>query len=218
MPLRQTEFVPDNFYHIYNRGNEKKIIFHDRQDYFYFLKKIKQYKKLSQVKIICYILMPNHFHFILSEPEEDLNAGRLTTESDAFKSNRLREPLKAPGASISRFMYLLQMSYAQYFNQKYNSSGHVFQGRFQSILINRDDYLEFLSCYIHLNAFTAGLVKLSSLWQFSSLPDYLFLRNGSIPDKEFLPVGEEYQHLLDDYLELKKERENAIRDLIIEVV
>ena len=208
MPVRKIEFFPNKFYHIYNRGSEKKIIFKNQDDYFYFLRQIKKYKKQFDIKVVVYNLMPNHFHFILKEPEYQSTPGVLEPEAGPPR----RGP--ASNGSISKFMHKLQTAYAMYFNQKYQVSGHVFQGRFKSILVDREAYLNFLSCYIHVNAQEAGLVDKAEDWLYSSLLDYLGLRAGTIPDKDCLLLDMDYKILFEDYLEYKEERDGMIKRYI----
>jgi len=112
------------FYHVYNRGNRKQNIFFSRRDYRRFLEKIREYKSKFGITIICYCLMPNHFHFLL------------------------RQNTDIP---VTSFMLRLSTSYAKYFNIKYDQVGSLFQGRFRAKLIETDEYLLHLSRYIHRN-------------------------------------------------------------------
>ena len=143
--MRKTQLANNEYYHIYNRSVEKRIIFQDQDDHLRFIydlfefnnraaagrffqfsetepPKIKESNLL--VEIICFCLMPNHFHFILRQKVDN---------------------------GISLFMQKLGTGYTAYFNQKYNRSGVLFQGAFKSIYIETDKYLTHLSRYIHLN-------------------------------------------------------------------
>jgi putative transposase len=143
--MRKVKFAEGEYYHIYNRGVEKRNIFMEKEDYERFILGLKLYNsqkafpnirriasheyKLewegdSIVEIICYCLMPNHFHLILKQNTED---------------------------GISRFMHKLGTGYTNYFNLKYERSGRLFQGPFKAIHIDRNEYLLHLSRYIHLN-------------------------------------------------------------------
>lgn len=139
-------FVIGQYYHIYNRGTDKRIIFMDKFDLERFLQSMEEFNSVEPigsiyenrfkkdnklgapsaklVDIICYSLSPNHFHFILS-------------------------PLVENG--IEKFMQKLGSGYTMHFNEKYERSGVLFQGRYKSILIKTDDYLIYLSAYINLN-------------------------------------------------------------------
>jgi putative transposase len=146
--MRKLKFINGNYYHIYNRGVEKRTIFQDESDYFRFLLSMKEFndvnpvfnlvrffenpkikyfskKKNPIVKTICYSLMPNHYHFILCQ-------------------------LKDGG--ISKFMQKLGGGYTNYFNAKNKRSGVLFQGVFKAKHIKSDEYLLHLSRYIHLNS------------------------------------------------------------------
>ncbi|MFH1402203.1 MAG: transposase [Patescibacteria group bacterium] len=148
--MRKDPFIIGQYYHIYNRGTDKRVIFMDKFDLWRFLQSMEEFntiepigslfmhnrKKNSRhsvstiiednrlVEIVVYSLNPNHFHFILS-------------------------PLVENG--IEKFMHKLSMGHAKYFNEKYKRSGVLFQGGYKSILIKSDDYLMYLSAYINLN-------------------------------------------------------------------
>lgn len=124
MPARKVIFAPNQFYHVYNRGSEKRIIFLSTRDYSKFLQRTKENAKKFAIDILCYCLMPNHFHFLLKQ-----------------NSN----------ISTMSFMNALQLGYAKYFNTKYERIGPLFQGRFKAKIIETDEYLLQLSAYIHLN-------------------------------------------------------------------
>jgi putative transposase len=145
MSIRTTPFVEKEFYHIYNRGNSKQIIFKDAQDYSRFvgllyacnsIKKLhvadigirKNFFDLDReeclVAIGAYVLMPNHFHILLT-------------------------PLVEGGVSL--FMQKVSTAYSMYFNKKYERTGGLFEGKFKSRHAGDDRYLKYLFSYIHLN-------------------------------------------------------------------
>lgn len=113
------------FYHLYNRGIRKLNIFLEVRDYERFLQKLVEYKEKKDTSLLCYCLMPNHFHLLAQQ-----------------KSN----------IPITEFMHLLGTGYAKYFNTKYELVGSLFQGRFRSKIIDNEGYLLHLSRYIHLNS------------------------------------------------------------------
>ncbi len=142
--MKKVEFENGKFYHIYNRGVDKRQIFIDDQDYSYFLHEICEFNNLTQafnlkrnldrgptsnsgdgfVEINCFVLMPNHYHFIFKQTEDK---------------------------GITRLMHKLGTGYAMYFNKKYKRTGSLFEGKYKTILIDTDEYLMHLSRYIHLN-------------------------------------------------------------------
>ena len=116
-------------YHVTARGNERRRIYYSQSDY----EKFKDYLKEAQEKygyvLHCYVLMNNHYHLILETPE----------------------------ANLSRVMHYINGSYTNYINIKRKRSGHLFQGRYKAILIDRDRYLLELSRYVHLNPIRAAI-------------------------------------------------------------
>ncbi|MFM2381373.1 MAG: hypothetical protein RLZZ76_140 [Candidatus Parcubacteria bacterium] len=146
MTTRFVSLVPEEFYHVYNRGTDKRTIFVDEVDYKRFtellfisnseyLVKFKDVKRVAKsvfefdrgkqlVAISAYCLMPNHFHILLT-------------------------PLVENGISI--FMGKLCTSYSMYFNKRYDRTGSLFQGTFKSQHASSDEYLKYLFSYIHLN-------------------------------------------------------------------
>jgi len=145
------------YYHIYNRGIHKQDIFLKEDDYVFYLQRLRQAKEKQKASVICYCLMPNHVHLLL------------------------RQDSKIP---IYRVISSLHTSYSMYFNRKYDKVGHLFQSRFKQKNIEKDEYLLHLSCYIHLNPFIDGFVEKPEDYQWSSYPDYIDLRPGTLCDKE----------------------------------
>lgn len=160
--MRKTQFVDNHFYHVFNRGVDRRVIFQDTADYrrFYFsmylfndlnfcspgksifkmlrgedaqrhlLELAKD--RVELVRIISFCLLPNHFHFLLQQVQED---------------------------GISKFMHRLGMGYANFFNKRYERSGRLFQGNFQAVLVERDAQFIHLPRYIHLNALDLTALK-----------------------------------------------------------
>lgn len=156
-------FENTGYYHVYNRGNRKQQIFLQDRDYERFLEKVAEYKKKFPIKILAYCLMPNHFHFLLQQ---------LATNA------------------ISRFFSNLCNSHSRYFNIKYETVGSLYQGRFKAKKVGKDEYLVYLSRYIHLNPVDLfsylGKEALNQLllYQWSSFPIYLSGNNNEIVEVE----------------------------------
>lgn len=170
MPARQLHFVKDSFYHIFNRGSEKRTIFLSQRDYIKFLERIRENSKKYEVEILCYCLMPNHFHFLL----------RQITD-----------------VSVAQFMNALQLGHAKYFNTKYERVGPLFQGRFKAKCIESDEYLLQLSGYIHKNPIadltdsgnpsdSRNLVRILRDFSYSSYREYIGLERPSITSQSFI--------------------------------
>lgn len=173
MPGRIIPLINGELYHIYNRGSDKKDIFLQPRDYqrfqktFYyyhfsdakirFSKFVKSELKTLKidapklVEIICYCLMPNHFHFLLKQVSDK---------------------------GISAFMSKISNSYTKYFNTKYKRVGPLLQGAFKSVLIETDEQLLHLSRYIHLNPIVSGLHKDLETYKWSSYSEYVTGNSG----------------------------------------
>lgn len=172
MGQRRIPLETGNFYHIYNRGNNRQIIFFERENYIYFLRLIREHLIKNSVDIIAYCLMPNHYHLLVYLRDENL--------SDSMKS--------------------LSLSYTKAINKRFNRSGVLFQGRFQSIHISQTDYLINLSQYIHLNPVKASLVRQPEEWEFSSYLEYAGLRKGTIPKIEYIKMQIEEESAYHQFL------------------
>ena len=165
---------PGEFYHIYNRGNNRQKIFFSENNYLYFLKKARQ--QLSPFsEIICYCLMPNHFHLII----------RATKES-------VVERISFGGKPMQEFAYrigILLSSYSQAINKQNGTTGSLFQQKTKAKILSEPvenkmvSYLERCFFYIHNNPLRTKLVSDLKDWAYSSWPDYAGLRNGTLCDK-----------------------------------
>ena len=177
MPYRKVQFVPGQYYHLYNRGNNYQKIFFAHENYLYFLRLIRKYLRPEDVVIIAYCLMPNHYHLLVYLNSENL----------------------------SKCMQPLLLAYTKAINKRYKRVGALFQGRFKGKWIDRNAYLLQLSRYIHQNPVIARLVNKPEDWEFSSYRDYIGQRSGTLPDPEVIlsqfSSREEYQKFVDDYTE-----------------
>ncbi len=168
MPRRQVIFQADNYYHIYNRGNNRQLIFFERDNYLYFLRQLKKHLIPNSVDIIAYCLMPNHYHLL------------VYLKTDHF----------------SKLMQAFSLSYTKAINKRHERLGSLFQGRFQAIHVDGEEYLLHLTRYIHLNPVKANLVEKAEDWEFSSYQEYIDLRKGSLPK---IDIIRSQFHSADDY-------------------
>ena len=172
-------YIENGFYHIYNRGVEKRRIFLDEQDYKIFLSYLKLYlspKEESANEIINHDLKIDNKEKIISELYKLNNFyNKIELISYVLMPNHFHLELKQKNKKeIESFMRSLITKYSKYFNKKYERVGPLFQGRYKAVLINNTEYLLYLSRYIHLNP-TELLVKGQSLIEYpwSSYPTYL---------------------------------------------
>ena len=217
MPARNIikSYVENGYYHVYNRGVEKRNIFIDEQDCEVFLHYLKLYlspvEKLTkanfpftkrlisfirlnlskELSLIAFTLMPNHIHLLLKQVETN---------------------------SMEKLMRRLITSYVMYFNRKYKRVGALFQNRYKAALIGTDNYLLHISRYIHINPLKVELkVDTPDFRNFSSYSYYLEKNTASwvkpqeilkyfYSDKHNKNIG--YQNFVDEYL--RDEEKNLI--------
>jgi putative transposase len=132
-------------YHITSRGNERKKIFLDDGDRKKFLGILGDYHNRYGILIHSYVLMDNHYHLILETPK----------------------------GNLLKVMHGLNGGYTGYFNRKYGRSGHLFQGRYKGIIIDKDSYLIPLSRYVHLNPVRARVAERPEQYRWSSYLGYI---------------------------------------------
>jgi len=143
---------PNAFYHVIQRGIEKKSIFLSDKDKERFLSYLALACKMYGIVIHTYTLMNNHYHLVIETPR----------------------------ANLSRAMHYINASYASYFNAKRKRSGPLYQGRFKAILVEQDEYLHVLSRYIHLNPVRANIVEDPKDYPWSSYT--YFISNKKAPE------------------------------------
>jgi len=136
---------PGAFYHITSRGNDRKAVFQTYRDREKFLSYIQSATDRYGAVIHVYCLMENHYHLFI----------------------------ETPSGNLSRIMHHINGAYTTYFNTKHQRTGHVFQGRYKSILVQADEYAKELSRYIHLNPVRAGIVNNPGEYEWSSFRFYI---------------------------------------------
>lgn len=145
--MRKVTFANDHIYHIFNRGTDKRKIFLNKKDYerlftimslfndsnngqLHLSRIDNEHPSLNKtsseplVDILCFCLMPNHYHLLLRQKEKN---------------------------GISKYMHRLQMGYSKYFNTRYKRSGNLFQGAYKVVEINKDNQFRYVPLYIHMN-------------------------------------------------------------------
>lgn len=207
-------FKEKGYYHVFNRGVEKRIIFNDYQDYqvfkyylFIYLSPIEtvlqkypmlplrlQGKNLNgQLELLAYCLMPNHFHLLTRQETKD---------------------------ATSKFMKQLTNAYTEYFNEKYARTGSLMAGPFKTTSVPTDELLLHISRYIHLNPLVANLVKNLKDYKWSSYKNYIGeVKGENFVKKEviqnYFPKIEEYKNFIEDQADYAKKLHH-FNDLIID--
>lgn len=180
MASKQAVFANQEIYHIFNRGVEKRTTFEDKKDLDRFTETLAYYrseapparfsfrkrpilkpkkKGAPMVEVLCYCLMPNHFHALVKQ-------------------------LKKGG--ITSYLSKLTNSYTKYFNTRYKRVGPLFQGTFKAVRIADDEQLIHVSRYIHLNPLTDYIVRDLRKFPFSSYLEYMGEQDGFCQKEQIL--------------------------------
>ncbi len=185
----------DNIYHIYNQGNNRQKIFFDRDNYLFFLKKIRKYI-LPYADILAWCLMPNHFHLMVLVNE--VSVGVAQSDTDASKRRTINDSIG-----------IMLRSYTSAINKQQKRTGKLFREKTKAECVNcfngptpnfinandvnvqftEDQYLQICFNYIHQNPVKARLVDNEVDWEFSSAIDYAGIRDGKLINKK---MAEEY--------------------------
>lgn len=160
------QFTEGSFYHIYNRGNDKRTIFFEDRNYDFFLQKVKKYI-VPHSNLLAWCLMPNHFHFLIQANDSTATIVKETP----IKINALTEGVR-----------ILLSSYTKAIQKQESITGNLFQQKTKFKCV--DGYLPTAFHYIHQNAFRANLVHRLEDWKWSSLSEYLDLNSDQICKKD----------------------------------
>ncbi len=155
MPRIPRALVDGFVYHVLNRGNGKKSVFHKDEDYQNFTNLMKLGKNLYRIKVLAYCLMPNHFHIVVWP-------------------RRARD--------LSKWMQWLMTSHVRRHHQVYGTTGHVWQGRYKSFVVQQDDHLLTLMRYVESNPVRCGFVDSAGEWSWSSHGERVGERPRNITD------------------------------------
>ena len=212
MATRPVNMVEGEFYHVYNRGTDKRLMFRDDTDYQRFIKLLYISNSVARVNVRdilrknnepysyergaplvsigTYCLMPNHFHILLTPCVE---------------------------GGVSAFMHRLCTGYSMYFNRRYNRTGTLLEGPFKSSWVDSDIYLKYLYAYIHLNPLNLWkrgdidveitdeeTLEFLKSYPYSSLPDYLGVVRPENVIIDPTPFPEYFVTVADQVRELKE--------------
>ncbi|OIO32278.1 MAG: hypothetical protein COZ49_03020 [Candidatus Yonathbacteria bacterium CG_4_10_14_3_um_filter_47_65] len=224
MAIRKTQLVTGEYYHIYNRGVDKRAIFEDDDDVRRFFQSMqafnveepigslyeKSFKKPSLgsptpklellVKIVAYCLNLNHYHFLLKQEKDK---------------------------GITEFMRRLNGGYTNYFNNRNSRNGVLFQGKFKSIHVNSNEYLLYLSAYINKNYIvhqisdgTTDVVGSRSSWkEYAALPSAwagICEKNMILEQFKNITAYEKFVDDVVDNISTRRQEEKDINHLVIE--
>ncbi len=211
--MKNSKLTTGELYHIFNRGNNKREVFLEKYDLNRFFLSMSEFNSKNPigsiyehsfvkensslkhpdqklVEFVCYCLNQNHFHFAVRQLADN---------------------------GITKFMHRLSTGYTKYFNQKYENSGALFQGRYKIKHINTNEYLLHLSAYINLNPEAHKLGRSTSTSK-SSWEEYINPNHKSFCDKKIVLSQFknilEYKKFAEESLEIIKTNKELQKDLL----
>jgi putative transposase len=205
MPARNLvkQYTPDGYYHVYSRGVNKALVFKTEKDYAVFLGLLKRYLSptasakpdrhkyptyYDKIELIAYALMPNHFHLMLHQLDDE--------------------------RALASFMRSIMTSYSMYFNKTYERVGPVFQSSYKAKLITNDKYLHHISRYIHLNPDNWRQSDKTSLGYFTNQRHSDWVRPHKVIEMFKAQYGDNYIDFVASYESRKDELDDTEWDLV----
>jgi REP element-mobilizing transposase RayT len=199
MPRRLVPFHPGEYFHLYNRGNNRQAIFFQPENYIYFLKNIKRYL-LPVTEVLVYCLMPTHYHILARIREMTKTSSSKTSEF--FKNSEV-----SVSSEVSMAMMRLSVSYTKAINKRFERVGALFQGQFQARPVTDENHLLQLCRYIHGNPVKDGLVFQPGDWPYSNYLEWMGERPGTLVNRDFIASyfasPGEYREFVLDYLKTR---------------
>lgn len=187
MPRSARKVDDDGIYHLLNRGNGQQRVFQKDGDYLAFLQLLGQMKVQFNIGLYAYCLMPNHFHLLVKVPK---------------------------GENLSRGMQWFTTTHVRRYHQHYRSSGHLWQGRYKSFVIEDDDHFITVARYVEGNPVRAGLVGSAADWGWSSHRGRCGMETDTLIDLLPVPIVGNWTEYVDTPLtgrELAKARKKVER-------
>ena len=156
MPRTARIAFPSMVYHVISRGNNREWVFNEREDFEKYLEICRRYKEKFGFKLCHWVLMSNHVHLVMETPEE---------------------------SSLSKIMQGINLAYTIWFNRENSKVGHLWQDRFKSALVEKDNYLLECGRYVERNPLRARLVKDPKEYRWSSYRVYAYGKADGVTDR-----------------------------------
>ncbi|MGZ3589080.1 MAG: transposase [Thermodesulfobacteriota bacterium] len=187
MPRISRGLIDQSVYHIINRGNGGRAVFQKNGDYEAFVSILQEAKVRYLVKVFGYCLMPNHFHMVLMPDRAEY---------------------------LSKMMQWLMTSHVRRHHKHYGTSGHIWQGRYKSFLIQMDNHLITILRYVEGNPVRAGLVNSANDWPWCSHPEATGKKPRVLIDEIPIELPKDWANYVDEPItekELDKLRQSLNR-------
>ncbi|MTB51687.1 transposase [Lewinella sp. W8] len=197
MPKKHpTPLYPNGYYHIFNRGIDREIIFQEAEDFQVFKRLLQKY--IPEIGVLhAYALMPDHFHLVIS-----------THSAENLAPFRLKDP-----HGLSRVIGHLQNAYAKRYNNRYRRVSGLFERKFERKLVALKEYFRTLILYLHFNPQKHGFIRSYKDYPWTSFQEYLRSNNQALinPQKVLSLFGSRQQ-----FLEAHEQQDNIFWAKILE--
>jgi REP element-mobilizing transposase RayT len=223
--MRKVKFQTGEYYHIYNRGVDKRNIFMDKKDFVRFLTGMREFNCLEPIESLYRLNQirkkeSKTLRFLKNRSVLDSSTPLVKIITYCLIPNHYHFLLKQLSkGGLSKFLLKLGQGYTLYFNKKHNRSGSLFQSTFKSIHIKSDGHLMRLSCYINGNAEIHKISKAEN-WPWSSYLDYLNKRKGTLCNKKIILNQfnniDEYKNLVNTIIKESREQKDEIKKYLLE--
>ncbi len=229
--MRKIQFQKEYYYHIYNRGVDKRDVFLDDGDYFRFLRSMREMNNNSTDSQRDYEKRKAFSEEKSDEKKLSLGYPRLSFLDEpnlvsfiayCLNPNHYHFLVKQKTEKgIERFMHKLGLGYTKYFNKKYNRSGSLFQGTYKAVAVKTDEQLQYTSAYINAN-YEIHKMGRADTWKWSSYQDYLNKRKGTLCDKNIILEYfdnnvKKYQDYIAEVVNNSKQIKEDIKTCLIEL-
>jgi putative transposase len=187
MPRIARALADNAYYHLINRGNGRQQVFYKDGDYHAFIDLMQTAREKFAVRLHAWCLMPNHFHLLVQPEQAD---------------------------QLNKMMQWLMTSHVRRYHQHYRTSGHVWQGRYKSFIVQNNDHLLTVARYIEANPVRAGLSEGAAQWPWSSHAVRGFESDGIHLDSFPMPLPDDWSSYVDTPLtdaEIEKLRNSVNR-------
>jgi putative transposase len=204
-------FESGGIYHIYNQGNNRQPVFFNRENYLYFLRKLRIHI-IPFADVLAWCLMPNHFHLMVEVRDPESRGADILSRGATLSRTPTKNPGRTPaneetGQSFNHSIGVLLSSYTKAINKQNNTTGSLFRQKTKAICLNEIkgisshwytsfgvtfmkvdipefQYPQVCFNYIHQNPVKAGLVARAEDWEFSSYRDLVGMRDGTLVNRE----------------------------------
>jgi putative transposase len=234
--MKRLQFTNVEYYHIYNRGVDKRNVFEVEGDYLRFLRILLEFNRLDPIGSLVDLeekLRSESNSLLKALPgKENRNLHEGIGFQTPTQSQRLVDIIcyclnpnhfhlllrQLSDEGISKFLHKIGVGYTNYFNLKNNRTGALFQGRFKSVEIDSNEDLLWVSAYVNANAQIHGLIKDAANYIWCSYPEYLDLNNENFCHKDIISKQfkdkEQFKSFMNDCIITMREKKELQKYLI----